>query len=91
MKHPAVIVLNALLNGLEIKDQGFTYCMSEDNELCWIAKSDKDEQLLFKANWDLNGFIKFCENIPDEEIAALVGSLVVKNTYSRPKELQNES
>lgn len=84
MKHPSLIVLNALLNGQSIKtNTGHTICMSEDNKLCYemlveqFPPNKKDVQTelkLFQADWDFNGFIKFCEQIPEEDIVALAAS-----------------
>lgn len=82
-KHNSLIVLKALLNGMSIKiDTGHTICMSEDNKLCYemLVEQFPSELKLFQADWDFNGFIRFCENIPEEEIVSIAASLAL-NKY----------
>lgn len=84
MKHKALIVLKYLLQGGEIKDQGFTYCMAENNDLCWVASFEgKCPGSLFKADWTLNGFIKYCEKLSDEEVTVMAMDMALKETYGR--------
>lgn len=83
MKHKALIVLKYLLQGGEIKDQGFTFCMSENDELCWNGTTEEKTPLLFKADWNFNGFIKFCEKLSHEEVAVMAMDMALKETYGR--------
>lgn len=86
-KHNSLIVLKALLYGMSIKiDTGHTICMSEDNKLCYEmlveqfpneGKSVPSELKLFQADWDFNGFIKFCENMSEQEICSIAASLAL--------------
>jgi hypothetical protein len=79
-KHNSLIVLKALLNGISIKiETGHTICMSEDNKLCYemLVEQFPSELKLFQADWDFNGFIKFCENMPEQEICNIAASLAL--------------
>lgn len=78
-KHNALIVLSALLEGMSIKtDSIYNICMSEDNYLCY-----KIESQLFQADWDFNGFIKFCERMSEEEIVCLAASVALKKSVRK--------
>lgn len=83
MKHKALIVLKALLAGMEIEDGGNTLCLSENNELCYKMLVETfpntelfpPEEKLFQADISVTAFIKFCEKKSDDEIFVLVANL----------------
>jgi len=71
MKHPALIVLKALLNGFTVKDGDHNLICSENNE---IGVKINDDQMI-TVDYTLNGFIKFCEKLPEAQIIELVYQL----------------
>jgi hypothetical protein len=79
MKHPAIIILNALLNGCELEYEGFTYCMSENNLFGYKVLNDDNEEKMIVIDLSLNWFVKFCEKLDESELVALAASAALKS------------
>jgi hypothetical protein len=77
MINKSIVVLKALFDGFPVKIGNYTYCFSDNDELCIEAQKYTDgnesnkELILLKVDYSLNDFIKLCETLTDEEIFIL--------------------
>lgn len=89
MKHKALVILDALLKGHTIYHDGRRWCMGEDNSLCIVGRNEtKGEDVLlgvWAGQWELKGFVDWCEDFNDEEVDA-VASNVALDDLKRGKE-----
>lgn len=74
-KHPALIVLKALLQGIVIEAEDCTLCMSDDNRFGFQLEQPSDK--MYVSDWSLNWFIKFCENISEEKLIKIATQMAL--------------
>ena len=87
MEMNSLTVLKALLIGLEVEFDDLKYCMSEDNQLCWVGQVYHggeciDPYRLHVADISLNEFIKMCERLPADYLKDLKVDLAF-NAYKQ--------
>jgi len=74
MKHKALIILELLLEGHRVKIQDYTYALSEEGKIGFLATSETAgkpetwQQVVLHTDMSLNSFIKLCESVSDEEV-----------------------
>ena len=83
MKHPAEIVLRALLLGQRVKIEGFTYVWQDDQILIvakrildWGKATENEEEMLLgtHGHMALGYFIRACEKLKLDEVAAIAAT-----------------
>lgn len=78
--HNALIVLKALLMGIQINGKdGQTYCISINDEFGTKITTSQQEELLMIQDWSLNWFIKFANQLSNEEIALLAAQITLNS------------
>jgi len=73
MKHPAEIILNALLLGQEVTMGKYIFALSDDGDLCIVAEShdtstEERKQILLKSGLEFGAFIKMCNELSFDEV-----------------------
>jgi hypothetical protein len=86
-RHPALILLNILLDGHPVKMEDDEW-MIQDGKLGVVrdsfdASGKKQDTYLLHVDYDLSHFIKLCERQTEETIQAAVFSHVVTNENRR--------
>jgi hypothetical protein len=70
VRHPATIVLSAMLEGQRIQIGEMTYVMGDSHDLCWVGRTDSgEERYVVVLGADLPSFIKLCESMNEAEVA----------------------
>jgi len=78
--HKALILLKALLMGIQVNDKnGQTYCMSINDEFGTKITTSQKEELLMIQDWSLNWFIKFANQLSDDEIAIIASQIALNS------------
>lgn len=78
--HKALILLKALLMGIQVNDKnGQTYCMSINDEFGTKITTSQKEELLMIQDWSLNWFIKFANQLSDDEIAIIAAQIALNS------------
>ena len=83
-KHPALIVLKALLQGQVVTLRDFSYMMAEDvngKQRVWLAKTNSPGWL---AQITLDQFIQDCNEIPEPELF-IIGANNALNDIARER------
>lgn len=83
MKHPSLIVLNALLKGQEIVTKNNTYLMSEDNQFGVKVTDDNGESCVMVTDYSINWLIKFSESLSQNELTLLTCNNVLNSIPSQ--------
>jgi hypothetical protein len=92
----AVKVLEALMYGIDVKMDGHELVYSREHEGVFIkgekfehgqlVEQGKGTPVLLNADFDLNYFIRKCEEMPDHEILGICGSLALtKQVHAKRK------
>lgn len=78
MKHPAVVVLSALLNGQRVKIGEMTYVLGDNLDLCWVGTTDSgEERYVVVLGADLPYFIRLCQDLTPAETMIVAGNNVL--------------
>jgi len=85
-RHPALIVLKNLLTGGRYKQDGYTWCLDEDYNMCHVFTNQKGEEVLMKCSVTLGMFVRLCEKLPEEEIVSMVASTVLSGLDKKERE-----
>jgi hypothetical protein len=80
-KHNAVVILQALLDGLPIElEEGVKYAFNTDNDLCIIGHYEKtNEEVLLLSYMRLKEFIDMCEKMPFDKVFIIGANNVLRN------------
>lgn len=71
-KKPAVLVLEALLEGHEVKIGETTYVMGDRHDLCWVGLTDRGEKrYMVVLGAGMPEFIALCDSMTEAETSAL--------------------
>jgi hypothetical protein len=74
----ALIVYEGLLIGFRFEHDGWTWCMSEDGDLCAVATvNGTDEERYLPTGMPLPAFYSLCESLPEDVIVSAVAFLVL--------------
>ena len=74
-------ILQYLYEGNTIKIDGYTYCMSENNEVGVMVYDENmisNEKMLL-VDYSLNDFIKICDKLSNEDIFILCANKVLQD------------
>lgn len=74
MNHPAVIILNALLNGQEIKTNNMTYVMSNDDQFGVKVIDESGEECVMITDYSINWLLKFANSLTPDEITLIAAN-----------------
>lgn len=79
MMTKTIKVLEALMNGHRIRVGGRIFCFDENYRLCQVAYNDMGGEKLLIVNMgdgiSLAGFIRFCDDITQEEMDIIIANL----------------
>lgn len=79
MKHPAEIVLRAMLQGIQVELDGVKYSIQDGNLVfhvtCYHLDNGIEEEGVFGSDMSLAYFLKACEQMSEEQKIGLVGAL----------------
>lgn len=74
-QHPGLIALRALLQGHVLEAEGYRYCLSAEDRLCIVAKTERGgvpgEDVLLVSDMSFDHFMKMCLGFTEEQVALL--------------------
>lgn len=90
-KHPSLLILPALLAGLEIEKQGNRYCLCDERYLCMVAHSENTvtkqmREVLLKVSFGsvtLPEFLAWCEDFTPDELILISANKVLTEVNQR--------
>lgn len=75
--HPAVTVLKWLLMGGTYDQDGYTWTLNDASEYGVLGTTDKGAKVLLKTDCSLSVFIKKCEQLSEDQMAEILGSITI--------------
>lgn len=95
MKHPALIILKALLEGhtIKMKYAGHDRDISMEDGMFgeWVdvykgGETYPSEQRFMKYDIDISSFIKLCEEMPSKDLICIAANIVLTEMSGKTKE-----
>lgn len=81
MKHPALVILKALLEGRRVEMNGHTYTKVDTDDGFRLAivghVIDEDKEVFLGCEMSLNVFVEMCAKLPEEEVVGVVAQLAM--------------
>ncbi len=86
MRHPAVLLLDALLEGIEVKIGETTYVMGDRHDLCWVGMTDGGEKrYVVVLGETLPDFVKLAESMTADERTMLAANLGLNRVKAKSR------
>jgi len=78
-KHPALIVLQSLLDGIPVEIEGESYWLDEKKRLvvereAIDLKTQKSREVFLLVDMSIGAFLNMCERLSDEDIITIAGN-----------------
>lgn len=84
-RHPALIVLQALLDGYPVPIEGEEYWMDEETREVVIRRESENTQtgekreVFLRIDMNVGAFFKMCERLPEKAVIEIAGNKVLND------------